>query len=125
MIYAFLTGEMGLNRAAAMGVMANIRYESSYNPQCSGDSGTSYGICQWHLGRKTNLINYCNQNNLDYHSLEGQLRFLQYELSASFPAERSHLQTTGMPSSLTVSISFATVAGLASVSSEQPGKAAA
>ena len=92
-IYRFLTAEMGLNRAAAMGVLANIYYESNYKPTIVGDSGTSYGICQWHLGRKTNLINYCKQNDLDYHSLEGQLRFLQYELSTSFPAVLKYLKS--------------------------------
>ena len=91
-IYKFLTAEMGLNRAAAMGVLANIYYESNYKPTIVGDSGTSYGICQWHLGRKTNLINYCNRNNLDYHTLEGQLRFLQYELSASYPTVLKYLK---------------------------------
>lgn len=91
-IYAWLTGEMGLNRAAAMGVMANIRYESSYNPQCSGDSGTSYGICQWHAGRKTNLISYCEEQGLDYTTLEGQLRFLKYELSGRYPSVLSYLK---------------------------------
>ena len=91
-IYAWLTGEMGLNRAAAMGVMANIRYESSYNPQCSGDSGTSYGICQWHAGRKTNLISYCEEQGLDYTTLEGQLRFLKYELASRYPSVNSYLK---------------------------------
>ena len=83
-IFAFLTGEMGLNRAAAMGILANIKYESAYKPDINGDSGTSYGICQWHAGRKTNLISWCQNNNLDYTTLDGQLRFLQYELPTRY-----------------------------------------
>ena len=91
-IYAFLTGEMGLNRAAAMGVMANIKYESGYNPNCNGDGGTSYGICQWHAGRKTNLIAYCEDQGLDYTALQAQMRFFKYELSRSYPSVLSYLK---------------------------------
>jgi hypothetical protein len=84
--------EIGYNRAAAMGVMANIKYESSYNPNCNGDGGTSYGICQWHAGRKNNLICYCDEYGLDYTTLEGQLRFLKYELASRYPAVHSYLK---------------------------------
>lgn len=91
-IYAFLTGEMGYNRAAAMGVMANIKYESGYRPVCNGDSGTSYGICQWHAGRKTNLINYCTENGLDYTTLEAQLQFFRYEITSRYSSVHSYLK---------------------------------
>ena len=91
-IYAFLTGEMGYNRAAAMGVMANIKYESGYRPVCNGDGGTSYGICQWHAGRKTNLINYCAENGLDYTELEAQLKFFRYEITTRYASVHSYLK---------------------------------
>ena len=91
-IYAFLTGEMGYNRAAAMGVMANIKYESGYRPVCDGDRGTSYGICQWHAGRKTNLINYCTENGLDYTQLEAQLLFFKYEITTRYASVHAYLK---------------------------------
>ena len=91
-IYSFLTGEGGYNRAAAMGIMANIKYESGYRPTVVGDGGTSYGICQWHLGRKTNLINWCTENNYDYNTLEGQLRFLKYELTTRYTSVHNYLK---------------------------------
>lgn len=91
-IYAFLTGEMGYNRAAAMGVMANIKYESSYRTDCVGDGGTSYGLCQWHAGRKTNLINWCAENGLDYTALDGQLRYLKYEVVNRYPSVHSYMK---------------------------------
>lgn len=91
-IYSFLTGDMGFNRAAAMGIMANIYYESGYKPVINGDSGTSYGICQWHAGRKSNLINWCNDNGLDYTTLEGQLKFLQYELPTRYRSVYDYLR---------------------------------
>ena len=91
-IFNFLINEMKLNRAATMGVMANIYFESSYRPVIDGDGGTSFGICQWHAGRKTNLINWCSEHNLDYTTLEGQLRFLQYELPTSYPSVDSYIR---------------------------------
>ena len=91
-IYAFMVGEMGYNRAAAMGVLANIKYESSYNPDCNGDGGTSYGICQWHAGRKANLISWCEENLLDYTTLDGQLRFFRYEITTRYASVHSYLK---------------------------------
>lgn len=85
-IYHFLVYNMGLNSAAACGVLANIRRESYFNPNALGDGGTSYGICQWHdtsegVGRYTNLKNWCAANGFDYTTLNGQLNFLKFELS--------------------------------------------
>ncbi len=91
-IFNFLTNEMKLNRAAAMGVMANIYWESGYKAVIDGDGGTSYGLCQWHAGRKTRLINWCTENGLDYNSVEGQLKFLQYELPNFYPAVDSYIR---------------------------------
>ena len=67
--YNYLVNTMGLNTAAAAGLLANFEQESSFNPTLSGDSGSSYGLCQWNKSRKTALINYCNSNGLDYSSL--------------------------------------------------------
>lgn len=80
-IFDFLVDEMGLNSAAASGVLANIEAESNFNPNLSGDSGSSFGICQWHAGRFDNLKSFCAKNSYDYKSLEGQLRYLEYELT--------------------------------------------
>ena len=82
-IYDFLITKMGLNSAAACGVLANIECESDFNNHLWGDNGTSYGICQWHNERLTNMKNYCSRNGLDWTSLEGQLYFLKYELSTN------------------------------------------
>ncbi len=82
-IYNFLINEMGLNSAAACGVLANIEKESDFNPNLYGDSGSSYGICQWHNGRFENLKKFCNANGYSWKSLEGQLYFLKYELNTN------------------------------------------
>lgn len=85
-IYRYLVGNMGFNNAVASGILANIYKESSFNPNATGDKGTSYGICQWHNSRWDDLKNYCNQNGYDWQTLEGQLHFMEYELNKSYPS---------------------------------------
>lgn len=82
-IYSFLTNDMGLNTAAACGILANINNESGFNPQssCIDTNGlVSYGICQWNGGRFMALQRYCAANGYDYRTLAGQLLYLKYEL---------------------------------------------
>ncbi len=78
--FYFLIDVMKLNNAAAAGIVSNIRAESNFRPNALGDNGTSYGICQWHNTRWTDLKNFCNANGYDWTTLEGQLYFLNYEL---------------------------------------------
>lgn len=92
-IYKFLTGTMGLNTAAACGGLANIEAESSFNPTVYGDNGTSYGICQWHNSRFTNLKNWCSKNGYNYQTINGQLNFLHHELKNSYPSVWNKLKT--------------------------------
>lgn len=92
-IFNYLTGTMGLNIAAACGVLANIQAESNFNPNALGDNGTSYGICQWHNTRWDNLKNYCNSRGYDWKTLDGQLRYLQYELENSYKSTNSTLRS--------------------------------
>ena len=84
--FAYATKVMGYNTAAAAGLLANISAESGFRPTTNGDSGRSYGICQWFSSRKTRLINYCADNGLDYTTIYAQLRFLDYELDRYYPA---------------------------------------
>ena len=84
-IYMFLRREMKLNAAAACGVLANIKYESGYRVDAVGDSGRSYGICQWFSMRKTRLMNFCENRQYDFTTLAGQLWFLKYELETYYP----------------------------------------
>ena len=84
--FAYATKVMGYNTAAAAGLLANISAESGFRPGTNGDSGRSYGICQWFSSRKTRLINYCADKGLDYTTLYAQLRFLDYELERFYPS---------------------------------------
>lgn len=87
-IYNYLTGTYGYNKAAACGILANIRYESNFNPDI-GDY--YYGLCQWGGSRQTNLFNYCANNGLDASSIEGQLEYLNYEMTSSYPGVKNYL----------------------------------
>lgn len=83
-VFAYLTTNLGLNAAAACGIMANIQAESSFNPNASGGGGTFYGICQWGYERKSALYSYCSENGYEASSLEGQLHYLEYEVRNSY-----------------------------------------
>ena len=90
--FIFAVKEMGYNTAAATGLLANIKAESGFNPKINGDSGTSYGICQWHAARKSRLFNWCDKNGLDHSSLAGQLYFLKYELETYYPSVNRYMK---------------------------------
>ena len=90
-VYNYLSSQ-GFNDAAICGIMANIEHESGFRTDALGDGQTSYGICQWHNSRWTNLKNYCNNNGLDWKSMEGQLSFLVHELKTSYPGVYNTLQ---------------------------------
>jgi len=83
-VYDYLTQEMGLPSASACGILANMEHESAFNLQALGDNGTSFGLCQWHAGRYSNLKTYCRGRGLDYRTAEGQLAYLKFELETGY-----------------------------------------
>ena len=98
-IYSFLINDMKLNQAAASGVLANLYCENaSFEPNRRQGGGTGfgtyndsvgYGICQWtYWSRKKNLQDWCNKNvgNGSWSTLNGQLKFMKYELEKSSTA---------------------------------------
>ena len=90
--FLYLTQEAGLNTAAACGVMANIKAESSFRPTALSSGGGSYGICQWTGSRRTRLQNYCANRGLDYTTLTAQLQFLEYELENYYPKVMNYIR---------------------------------
>lgn len=95
-VFDYLTNEMGLNSAAACGIMANIESESKFvSTSVIVDTNglLSGGLCQWNGSRFTKLISYCNSIGLDYLSVEGQLRYLQYELENGYSSIYSYLMS--------------------------------
>jgi len=87
-IYNYLTSNYGYNKAAACGILANIRFESNF---VSDIGDYYYGLCQWGGSRKDNLYSFCQNNGLDAASIEGQLAYLDYELNNSYPSVKSYL----------------------------------
>ena len=91
-VFDFLTEELMLSDAAACGVLANIEHESNFQPTIYGDKGTSYGLCQWHNERFTALRSYCSALGLSYHTVEGQMAYLKYELGNKYTSLLLNLQ---------------------------------
>ena len=73
---------MGLNTAAACGILSNVYSECNFDPTVYYQG--SYGICQWLGVRRTKLENYCAAHGYDYRTLVGQLYFLKDDLK-DFP----------------------------------------
>lgn len=72
---------MGIPNNGVAAIMTNINHESSFNVEAHGDyeNGvpTSYGLCQWHYGRKDELLStYPNS----YNTVCSQMKYLMYEL---------------------------------------------
>ena len=85
-IFSYLTNEMGLNSAAACGIMANIEKESNFKPTTiirDSNGLQSGGLCMWNGSRLSRLKKYCNDKGLNYLSVKGQLSYLNYELKLS------------------------------------------
>lgn len=91
-VFLYLTEEMEFNAAAACGIMANIEYESGFDPTACGDGGASYGLCQWYNGRCEALRRFCEENGYDIDSIEGQMEYLRHELKNGYPSVLEHLR---------------------------------
>lgn len=91
-VYYFLRTQMDLNPAAACAVMANIEAESGFKTNALGDNGTSYGLCQWHLGRWDRLNEFCVENGYSSGSIQGQLYYFKWELENCYPGVLEFLQ---------------------------------
>ena len=83
-IYQYLRNELQLNEAGASGVLSNLFFESSFNPNASSPGGSYYGIVQWGGGRKTNLENYAASLGVDRSDLKTQLDFMKQELNMTY-----------------------------------------
>ena len=80
-VYDFIIKNLGLNQAAACGIMANLYGESGFIADIDNGVGY-YGICQWGGSRLINLKNFCLDKNIDYKTLGAQLQFMKYELES-------------------------------------------
>ena len=73
----------GLNAAQAVGILANIKNESGFRPDAVGDNGTSFGLCQWHLGRGDAMKAFCGGGDKWKTDVTGQIGYLWKELQGT------------------------------------------
>jgi len=78
-IFNFLT-KNGISPSGATGVIGNLVAESNLNTNAIGDSGTSYGIAQWHNSRWNSLNVFSKKLGLNPSSVEAQQQFLLHEI---------------------------------------------
>jgi hypothetical protein len=85
-VYTYLTGTLGLNTAAACGVMANMVYESRFSASLT--TSKYLGILQWDynaVGANSgySMSSWMEENGYELTSLSGQLAYLKYHLTES------------------------------------------
>ncbi len=81
-IYQLLRNTYGYNSAAACGILANIYSESRFDP--TNGTGIYYGLCQWGGGRRDRLFSWCPEQGLDPESIDGQIAFMENELTGGY-----------------------------------------
>ena len=93
--FAYLTEVLGLNNAAASGLLANFYQETMFQYKAVGGNGIAYGLAQWTGGNFTSLANWCGANGRDYTTIDGQMYYLKYDLETNYPAVYAYLK--GLP----------------------------
>ena len=84
-VWNYLKTEMNLPNSSIVGIISNMQAESRLRSDALGDAGRSYGLCQWHDSRCSDLIEYANNRNVSINDLETQLSFFRDEMSAKYP----------------------------------------
>lgn len=82
-IYSYFKSK-GWTKNAICAMLGNMQRESGINPGLwesldYGNYSGGYGLVQWTPA--TNLINWCNSNNLDHSQMDSQLARIMYELN--------------------------------------------
>lgn len=78
------SGLPNIDLIIACGIAGNIDSVSEFNYTAYGDDGTSYGLCMWNGKHLAKLIKFCEDNNLQYSSPEGQIKFLVNDLKTEY-----------------------------------------
>lgn len=74
----------GYSHAATIGIMANLKHESQFDPgvhEYGGGSGR--GLAQWGGGRFNNLVAYAESKGEHWSDLDTQLEFLESEIEST------------------------------------------
>ena len=70
----------GWTREQAVGLAANIKRESAFDPTAVGDNGRAYGLAQWHPDRQAEFKKRFGKS-IKGSTLQEQLAFMHYELT--------------------------------------------
>ena len=70
----------GWTKEQAVGLAANIKRESAFDPTAVGDNGRAYGLAQWHPDRQAEFQKRFGKS-IKGSTLQEQLAFMQYELT--------------------------------------------
>lgn len=92
-VYRYLVGSLGLNRAAAAGLMGNFWHECGFNQAAVGGGGISYGLAQWTGSNFLLMKGWCDSNGQDYRTVKGQMAFLKYDLETRFQGCYAYLKS--------------------------------
>lgn len=85
--------ERGLTPEQSAGITGNLYQESGFNPNAVGDRGKAYGIAQWRDARLQTLKNRVQ----NWNTIDGQLKFLWYELNSTEKLALSKIKQTRTP----------------------------
>lgn len=80
----------GFSDNGIAGILTNMNAESGFNPNALGDSGTSYGLCQWHNERWTRLKQLYPDS---WEKVDGQISYLLYELDKGYSSLLTTIKT--------------------------------
>jgi hypothetical protein len=86
--------QMGYSPEASAAITGNLAAESKLNPNATGDNGTSHGIAQWHNERWRMMNDWTRQRGYDPNSLDGQIKYLDWELKTRYTGVYNTLKTT-------------------------------
>jgi hypothetical protein len=87
-VYTYLTRTMGLNTAAACGILGNILCESRFDVDDVSTSGKYVGLIQWAGDTVSDTTGYSMkswiaENGYELFSVAGQMAYLHYHLAES------------------------------------------
>jgi len=77
--YAYYVQQHGLPEHVAAGIIGNLQVESNLDSKAVGDSGTSFGLAQWHNERWSGLVNSAKKQGKNPHDPYFQLDYILNE----------------------------------------------
>ncbi|NKY56816.1 phage tail tip lysozyme [Nocardia flavorosea] len=77
----YLINEHGFTPAQAAGIVANAKFESGFDVEATGDSGTAHGLFQWRFGRHQGLLDFAGQQGEDLGDWRTHIDYMVREMN--------------------------------------------